>query len=165
MLFQYASCTEYGKLDWVQAVSAVQTFNGTELAGRKILVREDREDRDVKQYNKDNGIETPEREFRPPRRERRPRENRPPREDGAPRHERRTQESASSGLQVRLLAQSLQDFEKDAEEKALRGACLPSPLYICITRALQSFATEALHTALQCRKVKNVIRNLQASTR
>ena len=85
----------------MQAVAAVQTFNGTELAGRKILVREDREDRDVKQYNKDNGIETPEREFRPPRRERRPRENRP-REDAAPRNERRGQESVSSGLQVGL---------------------------------------------------------------
>lgn len=32
-------------------------FNGHELEGRKILVREDREDRDVKQFNKENGIE------------------------------------------------------------------------------------------------------------
>ena len=90
----------------MQAVTAVQTFNGTELAGRKILVREDREDRDVKQYNKDNGIETPEREFRPPRRERRPRESRP-REEGAPRGERRGQENASSGLQVGTQIHSL----------------------------------------------------------
>ena len=43
----------------MQAVSAVNTFNGTDLAGRKIMVREDREDRDVKQYNRENGIETP----------------------------------------------------------------------------------------------------------
>lgn len=40
-----------------EAVTAVNTFNGTDLAGRKIMVREDREDRDVKQYNRDNGIE------------------------------------------------------------------------------------------------------------
>ena len=37
----------------------MNTFNGTDLAGRKIMVREDREDRDVKQYNRENGIETP----------------------------------------------------------------------------------------------------------
>ena len=43
----------------VQAVEAVNAFNGEEIAGRKILVREDREDRDVKQYNKENGIERP----------------------------------------------------------------------------------------------------------
>ena len=30
----------------------MNTFNGTDLAGRKIMVREDREDRDVKQYNR-----------------------------------------------------------------------------------------------------------------
>ena len=30
----------------------MNTFNGEEIAGRKILVREDREDRDVKQYNR-----------------------------------------------------------------------------------------------------------------
>lgn len=40
-----------------EAVKAVESFNGTELAGRKILVREDREDRDVKNYNRENGIE------------------------------------------------------------------------------------------------------------
>ena len=43
----------------MQAVEAVNAFNGEEIAGRKILVREDREDRDVKQYNKENGIERP----------------------------------------------------------------------------------------------------------
>ncbi|EIE21682.1 G-strand telomere binding protein 1 [Coccomyxa subellipsoidea C-169] len=53
-----------------EAVAAVNTFNGEEIAGRKILVREDREDRDVKQYNKDHGIERPE-GARPPRRSRR----------------------------------------------------------------------------------------------
>ncbi len=37
----------------------MNAFNGEEMAGRKILVREDREDRDVKQYNKENGIERP----------------------------------------------------------------------------------------------------------
>ena len=35
----------------MQAVKAVSDFNGTDLAGRKILVREDREDRDVKAYD------------------------------------------------------------------------------------------------------------------
>jgi hypothetical protein len=40
-------------------VAAVNAFNGEEMAGRKILVREDREDRDVKQYNRENGIERP----------------------------------------------------------------------------------------------------------
>ncbi len=44
----------------MQAVQAVNTLNGTELGGRKILVREDREDRDVKQYNRDNGLDAPE---------------------------------------------------------------------------------------------------------
>ena len=34
-------------------------MNGTELGGRTIMVREDREDRDVKQYNAENGIEAP----------------------------------------------------------------------------------------------------------
>ena len=37
----------------------MNAFNGEEIAGRKILVREDREDRDVKQYNRENGIERP----------------------------------------------------------------------------------------------------------
>ena len=35
-----------------QAVRAVETLNGTDLGGRKILVREDREDKDVKNYNR-----------------------------------------------------------------------------------------------------------------
>ena len=92
----------FSKATHLQAVNAVQTFNGTDLAGRKILVREDREDRDVKQYNKDNGIEPPEREARPPRRERRSREPQAntARDGPPPRTERRHQENASSGLQV-----------------------------------------------------------------
>ena len=36
----------------LQAVRAVETLNGTDLGGRKILVREDREDKDVKNYNR-----------------------------------------------------------------------------------------------------------------
>lgn len=32
-----------------EALEAINKLNGTELAGRTILVREDREDRDVKQ--------------------------------------------------------------------------------------------------------------------
>ncbi len=36
----------------MQAVRAVETLNGTDLGGRKILVREDREDKDVKNYNR-----------------------------------------------------------------------------------------------------------------
>ena len=31
---------------------AVETLNGVDLGGRKILVREDREDKDVKNYNR-----------------------------------------------------------------------------------------------------------------
>lgn len=94
--------------DLLQAVQAVASLNGTELAWRKILVREDREDRDVKQYNKENGIETPERESRPPRRERRPpqQQQNGPREERAPRPERRA--AASSGLQVPTLRPALQ---------------------------------------------------------
>lgn len=34
----------------LQAIAAVQTLNGAELGGRRISVREDREDRDVKQF-------------------------------------------------------------------------------------------------------------------
>lgn len=49
----------YRYVSHVQAVEAVNAFNGEEMAGRKIVVREDREDRDVKQYNKENGIERP----------------------------------------------------------------------------------------------------------
>jgi hypothetical protein len=83
----------------------VNTFNGTELAGRKILVREDREDRDVKQFNRENGIEgTP-----PPPRPQRTRAGgakrpggRPPREqDGAEPAAAPEEPGESSGLQVR----------------------------------------------------------------
>lgn len=42
-----------------EAVEAISTLNGTELGGRNIMVREDREDRDVKQYNEENGIAPP----------------------------------------------------------------------------------------------------------
>ena len=37
---------------WRQAVRAVEALNGTDLDGRAILVREDREDKDVKNYNR-----------------------------------------------------------------------------------------------------------------
>jgi len=75
-----------------EAVKAVNELNGMEVAGRKILVREDREDRDVKQYNKDNGIAPP---ARPPRRERAPPG---PRRDAPPMHADIPE--VSSGLQV-----------------------------------------------------------------
>ncbi len=90
----------------MQAVEAVNKYNGQELAGRKLLVREDREDRDVKQYNRENGIERPE-GARPPRRPRRPEgappgppheEGRPPKREGGPPE----RQGESSGLQVRL---------------------------------------------------------------
>lgn len=42
-----------------EAVQAINSLNGTELGGRTILVREDREDRDVKLYNEENGIVAP----------------------------------------------------------------------------------------------------------
>ncbi|KAJ9523440.1 hypothetical protein QJQ45_005336 [Haematococcus lacustris] len=35
----------------MQAAAAINSLNGADLAGRRILVREDREDRDIKQYN------------------------------------------------------------------------------------------------------------------
>ena len=50
-----------------QALNAVGKFNGTELAGRNIIVREDREDRDLKDYNRQNGVESTK---RPPKKER-----------------------------------------------------------------------------------------------
>ncbi len=40
------------RADDIQAVRAVETLNGVDLGGRKILVREDREDKDVKNYNR-----------------------------------------------------------------------------------------------------------------
>jgi len=43
----------------MQAVNAINTLNGSELGGRNIIVREDREDRDVKLYNEENGIVAP----------------------------------------------------------------------------------------------------------
>lgn len=46
-----------------QAIAAVNTLNGAELGGRRISVREDREDRDVKQAAGENGapVERPHR--------------------------------------------------------------------------------------------------------
>ena len=74
-----------------EALAAIASLNGSELAGRKLLVREDREDRDVKAHHAGGGGGGPgegERRERPPR-ERRPRP--PPREE---------RPEASSGLQV-----------------------------------------------------------------
>ncbi|KAG2444760.1 hypothetical protein HXX76_001504 [Chlamydomonas incerta] len=48
-----------------EALHAIQTLNGAELGGRRILVREDREDRDVKQA--DGATGAPERAPRPAR--------------------------------------------------------------------------------------------------
>ncbi|KAK2077604.1 hypothetical protein QBZ16_004449 [Prototheca wickerhamii] len=50
-----------------EAVEAISTLNGSELGGRNIMVREDREDRDVKQYNAENGIAPPPQAPRAPR--------------------------------------------------------------------------------------------------
>ncbi|CAG9464066.1 unnamed protein product [Pedinophyceae sp. YPF-701] len=44
-----------------EAAKAVAELNGTELDGRPIVVREDREDRDLVAYNQANGIESPQR--------------------------------------------------------------------------------------------------------
>ena len=70
-----------------EALAAIASLNGSELAGRKLLVREDREDRDVKAHHA--GGPEGERRERPPPRERRARP--PPREE---------RPEASSGLQV-----------------------------------------------------------------
>lgn len=109
----------------LQAVQAVNTFNGEEIAGRKILVREDREDRDVKQYNKDHGIERPE-GARPPRRGRRgaaQQSQRGPKDtngetEGAPVPE-------PSGLQVRVTASSLPDLTLRQMRRPLARLLLP----------------------------------------
>ncbi|KAK9822639.1 hypothetical protein WJX81_002257 [Elliptochloris bilobata] len=102
-----------------QAVAAVNKYNGQELAGRKMLVREDREDRDVKQYNRENGIERPE-GTRPPRRPRRseggpsaqqPAEGRPPKREGGPPE----RQGESSGLQI-----VVQGISWKAREEQLR---------------------------------------------
>ena len=89
-------------------MEAVNKYNGQDLAGRKMLVREDREDRDVKQYNRENGIERPE-GARAPRRPRRSDgggapgggqqaqgEGRPPKREGGPPE----RQGESSGFQV-----------------------------------------------------------------
>lgn len=79
-----------------QAAAAVNTLNGTDLGGRPISVREDREDRDIKDYQRENGIERPARP--PPRLNGRGRGGRgrgrgpPPPPSGKP--------EQSSGLQV-----------------------------------------------------------------
>ena len=79
----------------MQAVNAVNTLNGADLHGRKMMVREDREDRDVKQYNQENGLRSPKARGR----------GRGPRGGGAsrPRNaEGAEAEAVSSGLQVQL---------------------------------------------------------------
>mmetsp|Transcript_31852 Transcript_31852/g.75635 ORF Transcript_31852/g.75635 Transcript_31852/m.75635 type:complete len:171 (+) Transcript_31852:411-923(+) len=73
-----------------EAVRAVNELNGVELSGRKMLVREDREDRDVKQYNRENGI--------PNSRSRRG--GPPPRAQGRGTRAPPPAEGKSSGLQV-----------------------------------------------------------------
>lgn len=73
-----------------EAVAAVNALNGSELGGRKIMVREDREDRDVKQYNKENGIKPTGFRGPPSRRKGQPREADKEPVDGG----------SSSGLQV-----------------------------------------------------------------
>ena len=47
-----------------QALLAINTNNGVDLGGRRILVREDREDRDVKQQTGEEGIPRPPRPAR-----------------------------------------------------------------------------------------------------
>jgi len=55
-----------------QAIQAVNTLNGVDLGGRRISVREDREDRDVKQYAAEDGAAAAPRPPRPPRAPRAP---------------------------------------------------------------------------------------------
>ena len=113
----------------------MNTFNGEEVAGRKILVREDREDRDVKQYNKENGIERPD-TARPPRRARRgggdggppghgsSGEGRPPRREArgpAPGADNGETGIEPSGLQVRAGCCSTPSFPIPA--RASKVAC------------------------------------------
>eukprot|EP00798_Chlamydomonas_sp_ICE-L_P029132 gene29131-32350_t len=69
-----------------EAEEAINTLNGFELDGRRILVREDREDRDIKPAGE--RAPRPPKADRAPREDRSPREDRPPREDRAPREPR-----------------------------------------------------------------------------
>lgn len=73
-----------------EAIKAVNELNGTELGGRRIAVREDREDRDVKQFVEGEGGENG---TRPPRRGR-------GRGRGRGRSERPPIEGEPSGFQV-----------------------------------------------------------------
>jgi RNA recognition motif-containing protein len=73
-----------------EAIKAVNDLNGTDLGGRRIAVREDREDRDVKQYIEGEGGENG---TRPPRRGR-------GRGRGRGRSERPPIEGEPSGFQV-----------------------------------------------------------------
>ncbi|EFN53373.1 hypothetical protein CHLNCDRAFT_32263 [Chlorella variabilis] len=82
-----------------EALTAINTLNGVELGGRTILVREDREDRDVKQ---ENGITPP---VRPPREPREPRAPAPGRGRGRgrgppPEGAEGEEVNQSSGLQI-----------------------------------------------------------------
>ncbi len=43
----------------LQAERAINTLNGCEMDGRNIMVREDREDRDVKTYQEGGGFAPP----------------------------------------------------------------------------------------------------------
>jgi len=79
-----------------EAIKAVNELNGTELGGRRIAVREDREDRDVKQFVEGEGGENG---TRPPRRGR-------GRGRGRGRSERPPIEGEPSGFQVRHMGVS-----------------------------------------------------------
>jgi hypothetical protein len=48
----------------LQAAAAISTLNGVDLGGRRILVREDREDRDIKGYTAQSGAPPPSRSGR-----------------------------------------------------------------------------------------------------
>lgn len=125
-----------------EAVRAVESLNGTDLGGRAILVREDREDKDVKNYNRENGIEET---VRPPR-ERAPRKERLPREEGGAPRQRAPQrrerapraepEGESSGLQI--VVQGLPWAFTDEELSSMFADYTPATAQIVMGRDSRS---------------------------
>jgi RNA recognition motif-containing protein len=94
-----------------EAIKAVNELNGTDLGGRRIAVREDREDRDVKQFIEGEGGENG---SRPPRRGR-------GRGRGRGRSERPPIEGEPSGFQVCI--QGIPWKYTEAELGELVGEC------------------------------------------
>jgi RNA recognition motif-containing protein len=99
-----------------EAIKAVNELNGTDLGGRRIAVREDREDRDVKQFIEGEGGENG---TRPPRRGR-------GRGRGRGRSERPPIEGEPSGFQVRPDCQRSLTAARQAQGSLLGTVSTPA---------------------------------------